>query len=72
MSYEEIEEKINQFNELMELKGVTILDDYFYNIFQDKNGNEIFRIKSQRFFKSQEESDSMLNETLSNLISYNL
>lgn len=67
----EIEEKVKQINELLEKKDVTILDDYFHDVYQDKYTNEIFRVKSQRFFESQDDANTVLEETLSNLLAFN-
>lgn len=66
----EIDETINQLNELLETKEVTILDDYFQDIYLDKNRKEIFRIKSQRMFKSQEEANKILKKTLARIIAF--
>ena len=66
----EIEEKVKQINELLEKKQVTILDDYFHDVYQDKYTNEIFRVKSQRFFDSQDDANHALEETLLKLLAF--
>lgn len=67
MSDKEIEEKVNRINELLEEKEITIQDDYFTDIYNDKNNNQIFRVTSSRCFESQEEAENALEETVSNL-----
>jgi len=67
MSDKEIEEKVNRINELLEEKEITIQDDYFTDIFNDKNNNQIFRVTSSRCFESQEEAENVLQETIDNL-----
>lgn len=67
MSDKEIEEKVNRINELLEEKEITIQDDYFTDIYNDKNNNEIFRVTSSRCFESQEEAENVLKETIDNL-----
>lgn len=72
MTDNEIEEKVNKINELLELKEVTIQDDYFTEIFNDKNNNEIFRVTHARCFESQEEANNVLEEVLAKLSSYEM
>ena len=67
MSDKEIEVKVNRINELLEEKEITIQDDYFTDIFNDKNNNQIFRVTSSRCFESQEEAENILEETIANL-----
>lgn len=67
MSDKEIEEKVNRINELLEEKEITIQDDYFTDIYNDKNNNQIFRVTSSRCFESQEEAENVLEETIANL-----
>lgn len=66
----EIEQKIAEVNEIIQLNGIEILDDYYQDIYRDKYAKEIFRTKSQRFFESQEDADNVLNETLSQLTTF--
>ena len=66
----EIDEKIKQINDLLEANQITIIDDYFQDIYQDKYNNEIFRVKSQRCFESQEEAENVLEETLAKLLAF--
>lgn len=70
MTEEEIDNKVKQINDLLEQKDVTIIDDYFTDIYQDRYTNHIFRVKASRFFESQDDANNILEETLSKLISY--
>ena len=65
------EEKIKKINELLELKEVTIQDDYFTDIFVDSDGKRIFSVMSSRGFeKYPEKEEEVLNEIITNLDKY--
>ena len=65
------DEKVEKINELLELKEVTVQDDYFTDIFNDKNDNEIFRVMSARGFeKHPEKIDEVIDFILQELTSY--
>lgn len=52
------QEKIDQINELIELTGVTIQDDYFTDIFRDGETNEeLFSVMSSRGFAQYPEKE---------------
>jgi len=62
------EEKAEKINKLMKLKEVTVQDDYFTDIFNDKNNNEIFRVMSSRGFeKHPEKEDEVMDKILKEL-----
>ena len=59
------DEKVKQINELLLLKEVTIQDDYFTDIFIDKNNEIIFIVMSSRgFSKYPEKKKEVLDEIL--------
>ena len=65
------EEKVERINELLELKEVTVQDDYFTDIFNDKNNNEIFRVMSARGFKKYpDKEDEVIDFILKELMSF--
>lgn len=65
------DEKVEKINELLELKEVTIQDDYFTDIFNDKNNKEIFRVMSARGFeKHPEKVDEVIDFILKELTSF--
>lgn len=65
------EEKIKKINELLELKQVTIQDDYFTDIFVDSDGEKIFSVMSSRGFeKHPEKEEEVLNTIITNLDKY--
>lgn len=67
----ETEQKINRINELLEEKNVTVMDDYFWDIFKNGDTNEeIFSVTSSRHFKTEEKSNSVLDEIINNLEKY--
>ena len=66
-----IDEKVEKINELLELKEVTVQDDYFTDIFNDKNNKEIFRVMSPRGFeKHPEKVDEVIDFILQELTSF--
>ena len=66
-----IDEKVEKINELLELKEVTVQDDYFTDIFNDKNNKEIFRVMSSRGFeKHPEKVDEVIDFILQELTSF--
>ena len=65
------DEKVEKINELLELKEVTVQDDYFTDIFNDKNNKEIFRVMSARGFeKYPEKEDEVIDFILKELTSF--
>jgi hypothetical protein len=67
------EEKAEKINKLMKLKEVTVQDDYFIDIFNDKNNNEIFRVMSSRGFdKHPEKEEEVMNEILKKLNAFKI
>ena len=65
------EEKIKKINELLELKEVTIQDDYYTDIFIDSDGKRIFSVMSSRGFKKHPNKEvEVLNEIITNLDKY--
>ena len=66
-----IDEKVEKINEFLELKEVTVQDDYFTDIFNDKNNKEIFRVMSPRGFeKHPEKVDEVIDFILQELTSF--
>ena len=61
-----MEEKIEQINQLLEEKGIDVLDDYFLDFFQ-KDGKTLFTEKSSRLFKTDDEAIETLDEIIQNL-----
>lgn len=60
----QIETSVDKINRLLQDNEVTIMDDFYEDIFLDKNHKELFRIAHPRFFESQEDADKALEETL--------
>jgi uncharacterized protein (DUF2267 family) len=66
----EFNEKVDEIEQIMEETGIYSIDDYFTDMFKDKENNFLFRVKHQRFYESQEDANEVLMEVYSNLKKY--
>jgi hypothetical protein len=63
----EFNEKVDEIEHIMVETGIYSIDDYFTDVFKDKEHNFLFRVKHQRFYESQEDANEVLMEVYSNL-----
>ena len=66
----EFNEKVDEIEHIIDKTGIYSIDDYFTDIFKDKEHNFLFRVKHQRFYESQEDANEALMEVYNNLKQY--
>lgn len=70
MTETEFDEKVNKIVDIMESTGIYSLDDYYTDVFRDKEHKFLFEVKHQRFYESQEDANRILQEVYDNLIKF--